>query len=269
MTAFIIIVSVLVFLILTFIFLIFPSGRKHPDLELIKGSFIAHRGLHDISPETPENSAAAFRAAVEAGYPIENDIHLTADGEVVVFHDDTLRRMCGIDGELEKMTLAELKKLRLAGTDEQIPTLEECLCEVGGKVPLLIEFKCRGIDCAALCEAADAVLSKYNGKYLVQSFYPTVLRWYKKNRPEVCRGQLASAFRSQKLYKKLLGCLLFNFMARPDFISYEHKYVSHPCFRICRTLGAFPVGWTFRYQSDVYRRRNDFNTYIFEGFIPK
>lgn len=253
-------------LIALFLFLIFPSLRRHPARQRMAGRYIAHRGLH--TTDVPENSLAAFEKAIERGYAIEIDIHLTADGELAVFHDDDLKRVCGVDKRVEDCTMAELKEMHLCGTDERIPTLSECLAVVGGRVPLLIEFKCISMDCAALCRAADAVLSSYDGEYWIQSFYPTVLRWYRKHRPDVCRGQLASAFPKEAFHKQLLGCLLFNVMARPDFVSYDHKYVGHICRRFCVWLGAFSVGWTFTEPSALDRCKNQFSTYIFEGFIP-
>ncbi len=250
-----------------YLFCLFPAVRKHPDRALLEGKLIAHRGLHDT--KVPENSLAAFRAAVREGFPIETDLHITADGEVVVFHDDSLARMCGIDRAPEELTLAKLKELRLAGTDERIPTLAEVLAEVDGRVPLLIEFKCvtRPV-CERLCPAADAVLSSYRGAYLVQSFYPFVLSWYRKNRPDVCRGQLAAALRGEGIARRLLGAMAFDFIARPDFVSYDHTAAKAFGFRLCVKLGAMPVGWTFRSDDEIEQDRDDFAAYIFEGFLP-
>lgn len=268
MIAVFIVLGVLVLLCALLLVLVFPARRRHPHRALLDGAFIAHRGLHDDT--LPENSLAAFQAAVKAGYIIENDIHLTADGEVVVFHDDNPRRMCGVEGRIEQMTLAELKALRLKDSDRQIPTLKECLDAVDGQVPLLIEFKCPNArTCTPLCEAADKILAEYKGLYFVQSFYPPVLRWYRRHRPDVCRGQLASAFPGEGLVKRLLGCMVFNCLSRPDFVSYEHRFAAHPCRRLVSRLGAFPVGWTFQSQEELTRHRTDFRTYIFEGFIPK
>lgn len=269
MTALIIILSALLLLSALYIFLIAPTFRRHSDRRILDGLFIAHRGLHGIEPNTPENSLAAFRAAVSHGFAIENDIHLTRDGEVVVFHDDDLYRMCGFHGAPEEMTLAELKELKLADTNERIPTLAECLDVIDGKVPLLIEFKCKSGSAAPLCEAADRVLANYKGKYFVQSFYPFVLSWYKRNRPNVCRGQLSSAFKKDKLHMRMLGLLLFNFLARPDFVSYEFSHKNEPSRRLCTKMGAFPVAWTFRKNEDLADCKKDFGAYIFEGFLPK
>ena len=262
------ILFVLLFLFLLWLFCICPSLRHHPALKDLSGARIAHRGLHDDT--VPENSLTAFRLAVEAGYAIENDIHITADGEIVVFHDDTLDRMCGVSGKPEEYTLAELKELRLAGTEECIPTLAECLAVIDGRVPLLIEFKCRTGDiCARLCPAANAVLASYKGVYWIQSFYPFVLSWYRKHQPAVCRGQLATAFVGDKLHMRMLCMLLFNIFARPDFVSYEWKYRTKWNRRICTLLGALPVGWTFRTQEEMDTCKNNFAGFIFEGFHPE
>lgn len=92
-----ILAAVIIISALLLIFMICPALRKHPDIKLLYKRYIAHRGLHDLEANTPENSLASFRKAAEEGYAIENDIHLTADGEVIVFHDNNLIRMCGID----------------------------------------------------------------------------------------------------------------------------------------------------------------------------
>lgn len=264
-----IVLAALVVSALLLLFAVFPSRRRHKDLKILDGRFIAHRGLHNIDENIPENSLAAFRKAAEQGFAIENDIHITKDGEVVVFHDDDLQRVCNVSGKIEEMTLAQLKKCRLSCTDERIPTLRECLQEINGRVPLLIEFKCTGLKCRALCEAADKILSEYKGEYLIQSFYPTVLRWYKSNRKSVCRGQLATAFKGEPLYKRMLGCLMFNFLGRPDFVSYEHEFADKFMRRFVTRLGAYPVGWTFKSRTQLLKNGKYFKAYIFENFIPK
>lgn len=255
-------------LIAVYLFLVFPAVRRHRHRKLLSGRYIAHRGLHDLTENVPENSLAAFREAVDHGLMIEWDIHITADGEVVVFHDSDLKRVCGVNGVVENLTLAELRACRLNGTDEGIPTLRESLQVVDGKVPLLIEFKCDGGNYRALCEAADTILNEYNGMYLVQSFYPLAMQWYKKNRPDVCRGQLSSGFKGEPFAQRLLARLLFNFLSRPDFVSYDHTYRNRLSLKLAIALGAFPVGWTFRSADEVMRGKTRFRTYIFENFWP-
>lgn len=266
------------------IFLIFPARRRHPDRKLFEGKFIAHRGLHggeapaleeardneggyaERGYAVPENSLTAFRLAAEKGYPIETDIHITKDGKIAVFHDDTLDRMCGRPGKPEEFTLKDLRELTLAGTREHIPSFEELLETVDGRVPLLIEFKCVDAEhCEKLCRAAVPVLDTYKGKYAIQSFYPFVQRWFKKNRPEVMRGQLASGFYKDGPVKFLLGTLMFNIFARPDFVSYNMDNRGNVFFRLSVLLGAMPFGWTFRTREEFERGRKAYKAYIFEN----
>ncbi|MBP5661600.1 MAG: glycerophosphodiester phosphodiesterase [Clostridia bacterium] len=257
--------GVVLFLLLAFLFCVFPSPRRHAERKNMAGRLIAHRGLHDA--QKPENSLAAFRAAVDAKLAIENDIHITKDGEVVVFHDDTFTRMCGCDGRPENMTLREIKALRLAGTEETVPTLRECLDVVDGRVPILVEFKCTKPDvCRRLCEKADEILSDYKGVYWVQSFYPGVPAWYRRHCPRICRGQLASSFRGKSFSLRLLGTLVANVAARPDFVSYDIAAYRYIFFRFNVLLGAFPVGWTYRSEKDLKTRKKPFKTWIFENF---
>lgn len=261
-------VVLIVVLIIGFIllFMAMPSLRRHPDRKLLNGLLIAHRGLH--GGEIPENSIPAFLETAARGYAIENDIHITADGEVVVFHDNTLERMCGVSRKIEEMTLDEIKECRLKNTNERIPTLRECLSVVEGRVPLLIEFKCDSINCNRLCEAANNILESYNGKYFIQSFNPAVPTWYRKKRPDVLRGQLAMYYSGTNIVKHLASAFLLNFGARPDFVAYDERNAKRLSFIIQKLLGAFPVGWTFRSAKTMDDKKDLFKAYIFENFIP-
>ncbi|MBR7132976.1 MAG: glycerophosphodiester phosphodiesterase [Clostridia bacterium] len=248
--------------VLTLILFVFsPSLRKHKALSQINCRYIAHRGLH--SEQVAENSLSAFALAAASGYAIELDIRLTADGEVVVFHDGDLKRMCGEAENVSSLTLSELKEYRLKTTDEKIPTLRECLSVAEKRVPLLIEFKCGKNDCKRLCEAAERILSDYKGLYFVQSFYPGVLFWYKRNRSAVCRGLLATHIRNYRF----LSPFIFNFLTRPHFVSYSFKFSNSLGFRLQRLLGACAFGWTFHSEAEIDKKI--FNAYIFEGFEPE
>jgi hypothetical protein len=269
MLALYIILGIVAVLAIFMLFLVFPAMRRHPDRRLLSGQYIAHRGLHGVGFGYPENSLSAYRFAADNGLTIEIDIHITADGEVVVFHDATTTRMCGVDRKIKDMTLSEIKELRLADSDEQIPTLREVLSAVNGRVPLLIEFKSTS-NSAPLCIAANEILKDYNGKYYIQSFYPPVLSWYRKNRPDICRGQLTTVFgKEEPWYYKFASCLFTNVIARPDFLSFDIKHKKFFFYRLCRLLGAFPVAWTFKSQKAVNEAKSDANTYIFEGFLPE
>ena len=267
MKAIIIILCILLFLLLLFIWAILPCRRNHSKLKYLKGLHIAHRGLHDNDNSIPENSILSFKNAVSNGYAIENDIHLTKDGEVVVFHDDNLSRMCGINKKIKDMTLSEIKELRLLNTREAIPTLKECLEVIDGRVPLLIEFKYES-NAAELCQKANEILENYKGLYFVQSFHPQILYWYKKHNKKICRGQLSSPFKGEGFTKRLAGLLVFNFLSRPDFVSYDLNGKNYFPFKLNKKLGAFPVGWTFKSEKSEKECKNDFYTFIFENYIP-
>ena len=134
-----------------YLLLIRPENRN-AEMAVYRRTMFAHRGYHNKEKLIPENSMAAFRAAVAHGYGIELDIHITRDGKVVVFHDDTLERMCGEHGKVEDYTLEELQKFHLLNTTERIPELQEVLEYVDGRVPLLVELKIPGRD-LRVCEA--------------------------------------------------------------------------------------------------------------------
>lgn len=259
---------VLAIIIAVFIFCSMPSIYRHKDLDCIKGKYIAHRGLHNIKEGVPENSLPAFKRARDMGLAIENDIHLTKDNRVVVFHDDDLKRVCGVNKKVEELTLNELKEYNLFETGEKIPTLEECLEVVDGKTPLLIEFKAVGGNAEKLVIAANEILKNYKGQYLIQSFYPQVLFYYRKYNKKVCRGFLATAFKGEAFYKRLSGALLYNFIARPHFVSYEHKFHNYFFLKLNKMLGAFVIAWTFHSKTEVLKIKKEFKAYIFEDFIP-
>ncbi len=269
-----IIAAVIIGLFILYLFLIFPTLRRHGDRVLLKGMYIAHRGLHSAALGAPENTMNSFALAKKCGFCIETDIHLTADGQVVVFHDDSTGRLCEKDLKVEHSTLAQLRELHIAGTDQKIPTLKELLDFVDGEVPLLLEFKCVGGNSAPLCRAAEQLLTEYNGKYMIQSFYPPVLAWYRRHRKKICRGQLSRNFlvhpdESHSIERVCAGWLLFNFLGRPDFISYDVTDATSLARGICTMLGAFPVGWTIRSAKELAHAKPYFSTYIFEDMLPE
>ena len=218
----------------------------------------AHRGYHD-KPRIPENSMAAFRRAVENGLPSELDVHLIADGSLVIFHDSELERETGVKGRIEDYDIPNLRKLRLEGTDETIPTLDEVLdlYEDTG-LELLIELKCVKSNYKPLAKAVAERLDSYRGKYAIESFDPRVLIEYRRLRPEVRRGQLAQNFyrsREGLPYYQVVALthLMFNKLAKPDFIAYRFKDRGD---RVLRSLvdrkGYMEAWWTLR-SADAYR----------------
>jgi glycerophosphoryl diester phosphodiesterase len=227
----------------------------------------AHRGLHT---DFPENSFKAIKLAADLGYGIEFDVHLTKDNIPVIFHDDTLIRMCGVKGYLRDYTYDELMAFRLAGTDEVIPRLDDVLKMVNGRVPLIIEYKVER-NANRLCRICDRLLSNYKGLYCIQSFHPLAVRWYKMHRPRVVRGQLSEDFTKQKLNIPyfLISHLIGNCYASPDFISYNCLHKNELSRNICRKFyKSLSVAWTVRSQEELDRISRSFDLFIFEDFIP-
>ena len=135
----------------------------------------------------PENSLLAFSLAIEEKYGIELDVHLTKDNISAVFHDNLCSGMCGADLKVERLTLKDLNNYTFANTNEHIPTLEEVLELVNGKVPLIIELKIKRTD-MSLCFHAQKLLNNYKGLYYIQSFNPLALLWYKRHHPNIIMG---------------------------------------------------------------------------------
>jgi glycerophosphoryl diester phosphodiesterase len=258
-------------LMLIYVILISPRLSDPADMELLSCSY-AHRGLW--TAKIPENSLSAFALAVRYGVGIELDIRLSRDGRIVVFHDDDLSRMCGVNKKVSELTLAELKNLTLLGTNERIPTLAEVLRLVKGRVPLLIEVK-GDLPEERLCRQAAELLDAYRGPFCVEAFSPLILRWFKKYRPSYARGQLVTGMRSINRRGKyivgfLLSNMLTNFLSRPDFIAINCKKRRNLSLLICSKAFHIPVFiWTVRDPKTYTACRKTGYFTIFEKILPK
>ena len=253
-------------LFLVCLYLLLIGGRTgHPRLAALRGWNYAHRGLHD--DEKPENSMAAFRAALDAGCGIELDIHLMEDGNLAVIHDSSLKRTAGADVRIEDLTEEDLPNYRLGGTGETIPLFRDVLQLYAGKAPLIVELKCVESNHTALCETACRMLDGYDGVYCLESFDPRAIIWLRKHRPDLIRGQLAENWMGKKLpiskvLKFALTYHLGNFCIRPDFIAYKFEDRKTFGTDICRKiLGVQGVSWTLR-------TREEYDTALQEGWIP-
>ena len=252
---------------LTTLGLYFLKGRSgHPGLKDLQGWAYAHRGLHKEG--IPENSMAAFRAALEKGYGIELDIHLMADGNLAVIHDASLKRTAGADVQIEDLTAEDLENYRLEGTDEKIPLFRDVMALYEGNAPMIVELKPMNNNHAALAEAACEILKDYKGIYCIESFDPRCISWLRKNRPQIIRGQLTENFwgHDKKLHpaiRFLLTHNLLNFTTVPDFVAYKFDDRNDSITTaLCR--GAWDlqgVSWTIRSQED-------FDTAVAEGWLP-
>jgi len=157
------------------------------DIKFLIEKPIAHRGLH--SEEIAENSLIAFSRAIDAGYPIELDVQLTADEKLVVIHDWTLDRMTGMKGEVSKTKYEDIKMLTLNESKQKILLFEDVLNLVGNNVAIIVEIKSRSYFDFTICEKVYEKLNKYDGEYAISSFNPFVVKWFEKNAPEIVRGQ--------------------------------------------------------------------------------
>lgn len=265
------IIGILVLLVLIFLFLIAPAKHKNEIVEKLATGIYAHRGLHDLELGVPENSLAAIQRALDHGYGSEFDVHLAADGSMVVIHDDDVHRVTGGTGKVSEMTREQIDQLCLHGTEEKIPSLQDVLDLVNGKAPLVVELKADGNNAAALCEGAFALLDQYKGIYVIESFDPRVLAWVRKHRPEVGRGQLATAAGPNPMLAFLLKNLLLNVLGRPHFISYEYdKMARVPSNWICwKFFGCRMYVWTVPTQREQERFSRKEVSSIFEGYVPK
>lgn len=259
----------LVVLFLIYLFLIAPRNKK--EMNKFKTVMYAHRGLHN--EERAENSMSAFKAAVDGGFGIELDIRLSKDGKLVVFHDDTLDRVCGREGRVIDFTADELATFKLSGTNDGIPLFSDVLSLVDGKIPLLVEIKENAGD-STVSHATCEILKGYKGEFIIESFNPMSLKVVKEIYPEIPRGILSHRYydyeKSRKPLFFLLQSLLLNFLCRPAFIAYDHRHADAFGLRFVRAFFKVPtIAWTVRSaEEEKAARKNGFDGIIFENYLP-
>ena len=241
------------------------------------GYHYAHRGLHAIRAEIPENSTRAFRLAANNGYGAELDVRLSRDGSLVVMHDESLKRTTGANANVSAVTTQVLSQLTLEGTREKVPFLEEVLPLFSGKTPLLIELKPENGNHAELTRKVTMLLNQYPElNFMIESFDPRVLLWLRKHRPEIVRGQLSENFFRDKncslnwVMRFLLTNLMGNFLTKPDFVAYKVEDRDYLAPGLCRKLwGPQFFWWVVRSQEDVRPLVQQKDLIIFEGFAAK
>ena len=250
------------------LFLLAPGPVQRKTAAPFTGKNFAHRGLHNRARTVPENSLAAFAAAGEAGYGVELDVQLSKDGQVVVFHDNNLKRVCGVDKRVCELTYEELGELRLCQTQEKIPLFSEALKCIRGRGPVIVELK-TGKNNRELCKKTLSLINQYKGEVCVESFDPRIVMWFRFHAPRLLRGQLACPPEeygpedAARPLAFLMGNCLMNFLGRPQFIAY--KIGRKPLtVRLAQRLGALRFCWTSR--EWVYEKKND--SVIFEFYRP-
>lgn len=241
---------------------------------------IAHRGYHNGN-DVIENSKTAFELAIKKGYNIEIDIQLTKDDKIIVYHDDNFERLHNVNKKVRESTLYHIEKLSYEKSDDKIMTLEEFLSFVDKRAGLLIELKSQDKKTdELLCKKTVELLKNYQGKYVIQSFNPKILSYFKKNYPLIPRGQLCGVFNLKyeakkmkgKGFKKIVSTYLINWcynnkftniIGRPHFLSHDHNKINFMA-DVCHLLMPMLV-YTIRNEIEYDKIYNDVDNIIFEN----
>lgn len=242
---------------------------------------IAHRGLHDPAKGIVENSLSAARAAACAGYAIECDVQASADGEVVVFHDETLERLTDATGRLDALNHLQIARLSLRGAREGVPTLRDFLAAIGGRVPLFIELKSRFDGDLTLARNVAELVSHYQGAAAIESFDPEPIaelraRFDTLGIAGAPLGIVAQASYEGEDWSFLSGAqreemTQFSHIGRtrPDFLSWSVADLPHEIPRYCREQLGLPVtAWTVRDAAQAKAALAFADQIVFEGFAP-
>jgi len=275
---------------------------KEYIIEELKKYRYAHRGLHD-KPTIPENSLAAFKRAVDNGFGMELDVHLTLDNKLVVTHDSNLRRVTtvradhkavtpdnmefptevtiGCERAVEEMTLEEIQSYPLEESDERVPELSDVLKLVQGRTPIIVELKPRGGNHKALADKTVEVLKDYDGVFCVESFNSFAVLYLARQYPEIVRGQLASnltrdarekkpddpreSFKTSAFTTWMVRDMRMNILSKPDFAAYNFRDRRNKHFR---NFDGLKVIWTIRNALDLELSERLGAICIFENFIP-
>lgn len=236
------------------------------DLEFLSRSLIAHRGYHNNKKGIPENSVLAFKKAIDNKYLIELDVRLTKDKKLVVFHDDNLKRVCGVNKRVKDLTYRELLKYNLFNTTLKVPLFSDVIKLVNGRVPILIETKYHN-RYGVLEKILINELSNYKGLYAIQSFYPMALLWLKRNTKDIPIGLLSSNFKNDlNRLKSIIGkTLILDLFFKTDFISYDVKGLPNNYLSYKRDKKKIVI-WTIKNKKDYDLARQYTDSLICENF---
>lgn len=237
------------------------------DLTWLIEKPFAHRGLHHASKGIAENSLTAFRGAIARGVGIELDVRCSADGEAMVFHDESLTRLTGAEGSISTSTALSLKSQRLIGeNNDKIESLSGVLSVVRNKVPVLIEMKDCGDQNIRLCIAVRRALEGYGTALGVMSFNPDILAWFAKTAPQTTRGLVTTdAGTSYGLFGKTrLGHGMNLRKSQADFIAHDLSCLPSSFVDSCRGKGIPTLSWTVRTEADNVHARDNVDNVIFE-----
>jgi glycerophosphoryl diester phosphodiesterase len=237
---------------------------------------VAHRGLHDAAAGIVENTPSAFAAAIAGGYAIECDIQISADGEAMVFHDQTLERLTDGSGCVDALPAAELKRVPFRGNADHMITLRELCDLVADRTGLLVEIKSRFDGDLRLVTRAADVLAGYAGRVALMSFDPAPIAALRTLAPRLPRGIVAERRYTHAEWsplpartKRALAYFQHALRSRPQFIAYSVKDLPSAIPRLARTVLRLPLlTWTVRSDVDRDTAARYADQMIFEGFRP-
>ena len=276
-----IVAIVIVVLLIIFCFMFWcGNSKKVYKHDWLYKSYIAHRGYFNNEQGIVENTKTAFLKAIEKGYLIETDISLTKDNQIIVYHDDNFKRLFNVDKKTCELTLEEIKQLSYDNTEDKVLEFSEFLNVIDGKTGLLIEFKSHSTKKdQILCDKAMDILKQYKGNYVIQSFHPLLLSYFKKKYPIVPRGQLFMKFNLKEERKNMKGkgfkgfvsyftkwmynMKLTNCISRPIFIDHSYHNIDFMA-KLCHKLVPMIV-YTVTKQEDFDKLCKKVDNIIFEN----
>jgi glycerophosphoryl diester phosphodiesterase len=237
---------------------------------------VAHRGLHDAAKGVIENTPSAFTTAIAGNYGIECDLQLAADGEAIVFHDDTLERLTEGSGRVDALSAAALKRIAFRATADHMISLGELCDLVGGRVTLVLEIKSHFDGDRRLIRRAADVLATYRGPVALMSFDPGPMAALRTLAPGLTRGIVAERHYGHREWdhlsartKRALAYFSHALATRPQFIAYSIKDLPSALPLAARRVLKLPLlTWTVRTPEDRERAARYADQIIFEGFRP-
>lgn len=230
----------------------------------LRKGVICHRGKH--GGDVKENTLDAFKLAIEDNLGIELDVRLSKDMQVVVFHDSSLKRIFGVNKNVEECTYEEIKGY----TNNEVPLLKDVLSIVNDNVGLMIEIKSTKV--GKLEEKVYEILKDYKGRYVIMSFNPLTLKYFYKKDSSIIRGQLACCFKKSDynfIFRFVLKRMWFNFLARPHFISYGIEDCNYKLLQKYRKKGYFIIGWTYNNEKNKLKLKTVYDNMIMEDLSIK
>ncbi len=220
------------------------------NIDYIKKLTIAHRGIYD-NKKVPENSFFAFLLAKKSKLPIELDVRYTKDKKLVVFHDNSLYRMTQINKKVNECTFDEIKAFPLIKTSYRAPLLSEVLSLINGDVLINIEIKEKNTN---ICLDIVDMLDNYKGQFIISSFYPSIINWFKKNRPNYIIGLIIGVDFSSRF-------TFFNYY-KYDFIAVSKRQVKLKKVQKWRKNGTIILTWTIQGNEEVSKYRDYSDSFI-------